>query len=67
MQLWKLQMLKVIIAITEGIPVADMIKANSYVKRNAINRSKLSRIITPGEAKVGIMPGFVFKKGTVCF
>jgi succinyl-CoA synthetase alpha subunit len=59
--------IKVIIAITEGIPVADMIKANGYVKeRNArLIGPNCPGIITPGEAKVGIMPGFVFKKGTV--
>ena len=59
--------IKVIIAITEGIPVADMIKANVYVKdRNArLIGPNCPGIITPGEAKVGIMPGFVFKKGTV--
>ena len=59
--------IKVIITITEGIPVADMIKANSYVKeRNArLIGPNCPGIITPGEAKVGIMPGFVFKKGTI--
>ena len=59
--------IKVIITITEGIPVADMIKANGYVKeRNArLIGPNCQGIITPGEAKVGIMPGFVFKKGTV--
>ena len=59
--------IKVIITITEGIPVADMIKANGYVKeRNArLIGPNCPGIITPGEAKVGIMPGFVFKKGTV--
>jgi len=59
--------IKVIIAITEGIPVADMIKANAYVKeRNArLIGPNCPGIITPGEAKVGIMPGFVFKKGSV--
>jgi succinyl-CoA synthetase alpha subunit len=59
--------IKVIIAITEGIPVADMIKANSYVKeRNArLIGPNCPGVITAGEAKVGIMPGFVFKKGTV--
>jgi succinyl-CoA synthetase alpha subunit len=54
-----------VIAITEGIPVADMIKANAYVKeRNArlIDLTVLNYY--PGEAK-SIMPGFVFKKGTV--
>jgi succinyl-CoA synthetase alpha subunit len=59
--------IKVIIAITEVIPVADMIKANAYVKeRNArLIGPNCPGVITPGEAKVGIMPGFVFKKGTV--
>jgi succinyl-CoA synthetase alpha subunit len=56
--------IKVIIAITEGIPVADMIKANAYVKeRNArLIGPNCPGVITPGEAKVGIMPGFVSKK-----
>jgi len=59
--------IKVIIAITEGIPVADMIKAYAYVKtKNArLVGPNCPGVITPGEAKVGIMPGFVFKKGTV--
>ncbi|BFM44983.1 succinate--CoA ligase subunit alpha [Flavobacterium sp. CFS9] len=59
--------IKVIIAITEGIPVADMIKANNYVKeRNSrLIGPNCPGVITPGEAKVGIMPGFVFKKGSV--
>ena len=59
--------IKVIICITEGIPVADMIKAYSYVKERAsrLIGPNCPGVITPGEAKVGIMPGFVFKKGTV--
>ena len=59
--------IKVIITITEGIPVADMIKANAYVKASAARLigPNCPGVITPGEAKVGIMPGFVFKKGTV--
>ena len=59
--------IKVIITITEGIPVADMIKANEYIKnRNCTLIGPICPgVITPGEAKVGIMPGFVFKKGTV--
>lgn len=59
--------IKVIITITEGIPVADMIKANNYIKqRNCrLVGPNCPGVITPGEAKVGIMPGFVFKKGTV--
>ncbi|MBC7607462.1 MAG: succinate--CoA ligase subunit alpha [Burkholderiales bacterium] len=59
--------IRVIITITEGIPVADMIKANEYIKsRNCtLIGPNCPGVITPGEAKVGIMPGFVFKKGTV--
>jgi succinyl-CoA synthetase alpha subunit len=59
--------IKVIICITEGIPVADMIKAYSYVKDRdcTLIGPNCPGVITPGEAKVGIMPGFVFKKGNV--
>ncbi len=59
--------IKVIIAITEGIPVSDMIKAYEYIKHKdcRLIGPNCPGIITPGEAKVGIMPGFVFKKGTV--
>lgn len=59
--------IKVIITITEGIPVADMIKAADYIKgRNCrLVGPNCPGVITPGEAKVGIMPGFVFKKGKV--
>ncbi|HUH28130.1 succinate--CoA ligase subunit alpha [Gelidibacter sp.] len=59
--------IKVIICITEGIPVADMIKASNYIKSKdcRLIGPNCPGVITPGEAKVGIMPGFVFKKGTV--
>ena len=59
--------IKVIITITEGIPVADMIKAYQYIKgkNTTLIGPNCPGVITPGEAKVGIMPGFVFKKGTV--
>jgi succinyl-CoA synthetase alpha subunit len=59
--------IKVIIAITEGIPVADMIKAYEYLKGKdcRLIGPNCPGVITPEEAKVGIMPGFVFKKGTV--
>jgi succinyl-CoA synthetase alpha subunit len=59
--------IKVIITITEGIPVSDMIKAYEYIKHKncRLIGPNCPGIITPGEAKVGIMPGFVFKKGTV--
>ena len=58
---------KVIITITEGIPVADMIKTANYIKdKNCrLIGPNCPGVITPGEAKVGIMPGVVFKKGTV--
>ena len=59
--------IKVIITITEGIPVADMVKANAYVKESGARLigPNCPGVITPEEAKVGIMPGFVFKKGKV--
>ncbi len=59
--------IKVIVAITEGIPVADMVKAKDYIDRRGVRLigPNCPGVITPGEAKVGIMPGFVFKKGRV--
>ncbi len=59
--------IKVIITITEGIPVNDMTKAYAYVKSQGaiLIGPNCPGVITPEEAKVGIMPGFVFKKGKV--
>ena len=59
--------IKVIITITEGIPVKDMIMVADYVKNRdcRLIGPNCPGVITPEEAKVGIMPGFVFKKGTV--
>lgn len=59
--------IKVIITITEGIPVADMVKASNYINERdcTLIGPNCPGVITPGEAKVGIMPGFVFKKGNV--
>ncbi|MBU2525454.1 MAG: succinate--CoA ligase subunit alpha [Bacteroidetes bacterium] len=59
--------IKVIITITEGIPVADMVKAYAYIQHKdcRLVGPNCPGVITPEEAKVGIMPGFVFKKGTV--
>ena len=59
--------IKVIIAITEGIPVNDMTKAYQYVNQKGVTLvgPNCPGVITPEEAKVGIMPGFVFKKGRV--
>ncbi|MBT8323489.1 MAG: succinate--CoA ligase subunit alpha, partial [Eudoraea sp.] len=59
--------IKVIITITEGIPVADMVKVYDYIKKRdcTLVGPNCPGVITPEEAKVGIMPGFVFKKGKV--
>jgi succinyl-CoA synthetase alpha subunit len=59
--------IKVIVCITEGIPTKDMIKAKSYIKGMGCTLigPNCPGVITPGEAKVGIMPGFVFKKGNI--
>jgi succinyl-CoA synthetase alpha subunit len=59
--------IKVIVCITEGIPVADMIPVKEYIKsRNCtLIGPNCPGVITPGEAKVGIMPGFVFKTGRI--
>ncbi len=59
--------IKVIITITEGIPIEDMVKTYDYIKDKdcTLVGPNCPGVITPGEAKVGIMPGFVFKKGRV--
>ncbi len=59
--------IKVIIAITEGIPVKDMLHAKKYIKERGVTLigPNCPGVITPGEAKVGIMPGFVFKSGRI--
>ena len=59
--------IKVIITITEGIPIADMVKTNNYIKHRdcTLIGPNCPGVITPEEAKVGIMPGFVFKKGNI--
>ena len=59
--------IETIIAITEGIPVKDMIKVKSYLKgkNSTLLGPNCPGAITPGEAKVGIMPGFVFKPGNI--
>jgi len=59
--------IKVIVAITEGIPVKDMMTAKNYIKNKKVTLigPNCPGVITPGEAKVGIMPGFVFKKGKI--
>jgi succinyl-CoA synthetase alpha subunit len=59
--------IKVIVCITEGIPVNDMIAVKEYIKnRNCtLIGPNCPGVITPGQAKVGIMPGFVFKPGRI--
>nr|PZN55745.1 MAG: succinate--CoA ligase subunit alpha [Bacteroidota bacterium] len=60
--------IKVIVAITEGIPVKDMMIVKKVIKAKndvVLIGPNCPGVITPGEAKVGIMPGFVFKKGRV--
>ncbi|MFZ1808116.1 MAG: succinate--CoA ligase subunit alpha [Cyclobacteriaceae bacterium] len=59
--------IKVIVAITEGIPVKDMMTVKKFVKEKGVTLigPNCPGVITPGEAKVGIMPGFVFKKGRI--
>ncbi len=59
--------IKVIICITEGIPVQDMLKVKAYIENKdcRLIGPNCPGVITPDEAKVGIMPGFVFKKGSI--
>lgn len=59
--------IKVIVAITEGIPVQDMLKVDAYMKGKSsrLIGPNCPGIITPEEAKVGIMPGFIHRKGRV--
>jgi succinyl-CoA synthetase alpha subunit len=59
--------IKVIVTITEGIPVKDMMIAKKYIRSKGVVLvgPNCPGVITPGEAKVGIMPGFVFKKGRI--
>lgn len=59
--------IKVIVCITEGIPVADMLKTKAYIDQldTRLIGPNCPGIITADEAKIGIMPGFIFKKGSV--
>lgn len=59
--------IKVIVCITEGIPVNDVMLAKKYVQKQGARLigPNCPGIITSGEAKIGIMPGFVFQKGPV--
>lgn len=59
--------IEVIVCITEGIPVKDMVIVKEYLKdkKSRLIGPNCPGVISAGEAKVGIMPGFVFKKGKV--
>ena len=59
--------IRVVICITEGIPVADMIKVKEYLRNSncRLVGPNCPGVITAGEAKVGIMPGFIFQKGSI--
>lgn len=59
--------IEVIVCITEGIPVQDMARVKTFIdgSGSTLIGPNCPGIITPGEAKVGIMPGFIHRKGTV--